>query len=100
MGLAEEMNRATSPATSTPSSTPSPRRYREGGMEGLGTEDSDVSEIVDSSVAEEPENKRGANNDEALLDGNSKEEDPQGTSDLPGKRQTRKKERTVEEEPH
>ena len=99
--LAEEMNRATSPATSTPSSTPSPRRYREGGIEGLGTEDSDVSDIVDSSMAEteEPEDKKGVSK-EALLAGNSKEEDkPQGTADLPGKRQSKKKERRKDEEP-
>ena len=99
--LSEEMNRATSPATSTPSSTPSPRRYREGGIEGLGTEDSDVSDIVDSSVAEteEPEDKRGVSK-ETLLDGKSKEgNEPQGTADLPGKRQSKKKGRSIDEEP-
>merc|ERR1711888_215249 len=73
--IPEEMNRADSPATSTPSSTPSPRRYREreGGLEGLGTEDSEMSDIVDSSVADtkEPEDKRGANIED-LLDGKSK----------------------------
>ena len=62
--IPDDINRAASPATSTPSSTPSPRRYREreGGLEGLGTEDSEMSDIVDSSVAEtkEPEDKRGA----------------------------------------
>merc|ERR1711888_528205 len=100
--IPDDMDRAASPATSTPSSTPSPRRYREreGELEGL-TEDSEMSDIVDSSVAEtkEPENKRGANTD-YLLDGNSKEESKaQGTAELPGGKQTKKnKEKDRKEE--
>ena len=99
--LSEEVDRAASPATSTPSSTPSPNRNREGGIEGLGIDDSDMSDIVDSSVAEtmEPEDKRG-DNQETLLDGKSKEKrESQGTADLPGKRQTKKKGKSTEEEP-
>ena len=101
--IPDDMNRAASPATSTPSSTPSPRRYREreGGLEGLGTEDSEMSDIVDSSVAEteEPEDKRGVDI-ENLLDGKSKERsDTQGTADLPGKKQSKKKGKSKKEEP-
>ena len=72
--LTEEIDRATSPATSTPSSTPSPDRQREGGIEGLGIDDSDMSDIIDSSVADtkEPEAKRG-DTQKTLLDGKSKE---------------------------
>ena len=99
--LTEELDRATSPATSTPSSTPSPDRQREGGIEGLGIDDSDMSDIIDSSVADtkEPEDKRG-DAQETLLDGKSKEKgESQGTADLPGKRQTKKKGKSKEEEP-
>ena len=101
--IPDDMDGAASPATSTPSSTPSPRRYREreGELEGL-TVDSEMSDIVDSSVAEtkEPENKRGANTD-YLLDGNSKEgSKAQGTAELPGGKQTKKnKEKDRKEEP-
>ena len=100
--IPDDMDGAASPATSTPSSTPSPRRYREreGELEGL-TVDSEMSDIVDSSVAEtkEPENKRGDNTD-YLLDGNSKEgSKAQGTAELPGRKQTKTKEKNRKEEP-
>ena len=100
--IPDDRDGAASPATSTPSSTPSPRRYREreGELEGL-TEDSEMSDIVDSSVAEtkEPENKRGDNTD-YLLDGNSKEgSKAQGTAELPGRKQTKTKEKNRKEEP-
>ena len=45
--LSEDMERATSPATSTPSSTPFPDRQREGGIEGLGMDESDI-DMIDS----------------------------------------------------
>merc|ERR1711888_169449 len=101
--IPDDMNGAASPTTSTPSSTPSPRRYREReeGLDGLGTEDREMSDIVDSSVAEtkEPENKRGANTDD-LLNGKSKERSKaQGTADLPGEKQSKMKGKSQQEEP-
>ena len=70
-----------SPATSTPSSTPSPNRSREDNFRVSELQDTDVS-VIDSSVAdtEKPESKRESKS--ATLTGKSVVEGAQDTSDL------------------
>merc|ERR1712002_1317368 len=84
--MVHEMDRATSPTTSTPSSTPSPNRYRDGRIRDSELDDSGMS-MIDSSVAEtlKPENKM-EESEGSVLDGKSmeKKKEAQDTSDLSG----------------
>ena len=76
-----DVDRVSSPATSTPGSTPSPTRRRDELLKDSELQDSEVS-MIDSSVKEKEDDKEIEVIDEnAALDGKSAEKESQDAYD-------------------